>query len=73
MLTMEVKSGYLRENVRGKSRHHIRQQMLSELNWKINQIQEEHTKYYKTLLKTREPNNGCKRKIEEEINKKRQK
>ena len=33
-------------------------------------IQEEYTKYYKTLLKTREPDNESERIIEEEVNKK---
>ena len=32
-------------------------------------IQEEYTKYYKTLLKTREPDNESERIIEEEVNK----
>ena len=33
-------------------------------------IQEEYTKYYKTLLNTREPHNESERIIEEEVNKK---
>ena len=33
-------------------------------------IQEEYTKYYKKLLKTREPDNEIERMIEEEVNKK---
>ena len=33
-------------------------------------IQEEYTKYYKKLLKTREPDNESERMIEEEVNKK---
>ena len=32
-------------------------------------IQEEYTKYYKMLLKTREPDNESERRIEEEVNK----
>ena len=36
-------------------------------------IQEEHKKYYKKLLKTREPDNESERIIEEEVNKKFQK
>ena len=32
-------------------------------------IQEEYTKYYKKLLKTREPDNEIERIIEEEVNK----
>ena len=35
---MEVRSGNLRENLKRKSRHHIPQQILTELNWKIDQI-----------------------------------
>ena len=37
MLTMDVKSGNLREGLDRKSRHHIPWQIPGELNWKIDQ------------------------------------
>ena len=50
------------------SRHHIPKQILRELKNRSN-IQVEYTKYYKALLKTREPGNECESIIEEEVNK----
>ena len=59
MLMMEVKSGNLQEDLKRKSRQHIPNTETNTEGIKLDNrsdIQEQYTKYYKTLLKTREPN-----------------
>ena len=80
MLKMEIKSGRLRESSKRWSRHHFPKQILySKTDTKGIKLdnrsdiqadmQVEYTKYYKALLKTREPGNECESIIEEEVNK----